>query len=323
MQLMISLDKKILDATSSVAQRMVLYGEKDGLVILIPHQEKKKITLSPNVRVISTGGNKLKQFIRLISYGKKILATIDNASITVQDPFFTGLAGVILRQQTQTTLEIQCHGDFFGNKYYKKTMPAKLLLGRWVIRKADTVRVVGERVKRGVHAAGVPEQKIIVRPVDIDIAETTSDPIDLRTRYDAQKVCIVVGRVEPIKNLSFLIELFATRIRSKYPGYKLLIIGDGSERRVLQQQVLERDLQSHIIFIDWTDPVPYMKAADALLLPSVAEGYGRVVLEARALGCRVIMNAVGVAGYEVQSDETTKIISIDRPDGWVHAMTAV
>ena len=71
--LMVSLDKKILDKESIVAKRMIEYGKKDELFIIIPSKEKKSLDLSQTAHAQSTGGLKPIQFCRLLHLGKKII----------------------------------------------------------------------------------------------------------------------------------------------------------------------------------------------------------------------------------------------------------
>ena len=119
-KIMISLDKKIFDKNSRVAQRMISYGEKEKLFIIIPDFKKQTLELSENVMVQSTGGKKVYQFYSLKKLGIKIAKENNINLITAQDPFFTGLAGSCIKRKTKKKLEIQLHGDFFSSNYYKK-----------------------------------------------------------------------------------------------------------------------------------------------------------------------------------------------------------
>ena len=319
---MISLDKKILDISSPVAERMVSYGYDGDIHILIPDTKKRSVSLSSAVHAESTGGNKIQQFFRLYGLGKKL--TVD--SITTQDPFFTGLVGLRLRKKLGVSLEVQVHGDFFSTEYYKEQNNLKYRIAKYVIMRADKVRVVGERVRESVIALGVPAERVYVAPVAIDVAriESHTATFDLHEQYPQfSSICLTMSRLESVKHLSWLLTVFA-EVRKERPNMGLVIVGDGSERKRLESQVVSLGLQGQVVFVPWTDdPVSYYKSADALLFPSLSEGYGLAPMEANIAGCPVIMNNVGVAGYELPVGSGVTILDIDDADGWKQAIKAV
>jgi glycosyltransferase involved in cell wall biosynthesis len=321
--LMISLDKKILDKDSRVAQRMVEYGKKNDLFILIPYIKKESLDLSKNVHIESTGGNKIQQFFRLKKIGNNILKKEKIDLITTQDPFFTGLIGWLLKKKFKIDLEVQLHGDFFSS-YYKKKNLVKYYLGKIIIKKADKLRVVGERIKKSLIKLGVDKNKIEVKRVKSFTEHKDSVSgiyIDLKKDYpEFEKRFIIVGRLEPVKNIEWLIKLFVEVIKEK-PKYGLFIIGDGSQKNYLKNLVNELNLKNNIIFTGWIElAIASMSTADALLFPSKSEGYGLVVNEALSINCPVIMNDVGVAGYEVKVSDKVKIISVSNKNAWIEAI---
>lgn len=330
---MISLDKKILDPTSAVARRMIEYGKKDELFILIPNAEAKKtISLSNTVRVYSTGGNKLQQYFQLKRKGLQLMRDHDIKFITVQDPSFSGHIGCWLKKKTGATLEIQIHGDFYGSDYYKKNLKdfiSYFLLARRNIRAADRVRVVGERVKKSILALGIDESKIITRSIplwqgDEERAEIHKKDYQEDFSGDYEKYFLFVGRLEKVKNLEWLIDIFSEVVQKHGKNYRLLIVGDGSQKEYLQNLVSRQNLEKNVKFKEWMDiPSEYYERADCLLQPSVSESYSMVVMEAVAAGCPVIMNDVGVANYEVQPSEKVKILPINDREKWIQAILSI
>lgn len=324
--LMISLDKKILDKDSRVAERMIGYGKKDELFIIIPHTEKKTTKLSETVHVQTTGGNKIQQYFRLKKLGKQIIEKEKIELITTQDPFFTGLVGVWLKKKAGVKLEVQLHGDFFGSDYYKKQNRLRYFLGKSIIKKADKLRVVGERAKKGLLDFSIPEEKIEVRPVKIntEFIKNYETRLNLKKGYsDYSKIFLVLGRLESVKNISWIIDLFAEIIKDR-PSYLLLIVGEGSELENLKSKVKNLKLEGNIKFESWTnEPIAYLKGVDCLLFPSLSEGYGMVVIEAYVAGCPVIMNDVGVADYEIEPCEMVKVISTKERNKWIQSIKEV
>jgi len=325
---MISLDKKILDLNSPVAKRMKNYGQEDELFVLVPVAQKKQLSLSANVQVFGTGGNKIGQFFGLIRQGKNIIKQNFIGFITVQDPFFTGLAGWILKKTVKARLEVQLHGDFYSSDYYKTSgwkNYFQYYLGKFIIRRADSLRVVGLRIKDSLLKMGVLDQKIFIQPIKIDARNLSSQPIkiNLKEKYIGyDKIFLCLGRLESVKNLNWLIDVFAQALKSR-PNYLLLIVGQGSERAKLARQIEDFGLEKNIKMEDWTnDPISYLKTVDCLLFSSLSEGYGLSVMEAVAVGCPVFMNDVGVGGYEVKAGEKVKIIPLVK-EKWVEQIMSI
>ena len=325
--LMISLDKKILDPSSAVAQRMIKYGEKDELFILIPHSEKKQIDLSNTVHVWSTGGNKRKQYSQLKKVGLELIKQKEIKFITVQDPSFIGNIGRWLKKKTGAQLEIQVHGDFFNSDYYKllKDRIRYSWFGKKNLLYADRVRVVGERVKKSIIALGVQEEKIEIRPVLIGKDNKGQRERDLHKEFsEYEKIFLLMGRLEDIKNGGWLIDVMAD-IKEEYKkNFLLLIVGEGSEKQYWRNIVAYRHFENNVRFETWTtDPFMYYLNVDCVLFPSLSEGYGLVPMEANAAGTPVIMNNVGVANYELKPSEKVIILPVNDREAWKKAILSI
>ena len=313
---MISLDKKIMDENSPVAARMIEYGKTDELFILIPDNKKQALNLSDTVYVESTGGNKIAQFFRLIKLGKKIIKANEIKAITVQDPFYLGKAGWLLKRKFKLDLEVQLHGDFFGSDYYKKENPLKYRLGKFIIKRADSLRAVSERIKQSLIKIGIAENKIEIKPVkfDAEYIKNYQPKINLREKYPNKKVFLFLGRLAPVKNVDFLQEIFKL-IANQRKDYLLLVVG-GGDIKVKESENIKVE--------NWTnDPISYLKTADCVLFPSLSEGYGLVPMEAVAAGAKVIMSDVGVANYELKPSQTVKIIPLNDKPAWIEAILNV
>lgn len=102
---------------------------------------------------------------------------------------------------------------------------------------------------------------------------------------------LYLGRIDPYKNVSQLIEAFAA-IPSK-KECELWIAGPGDRRYLpaLEAQVKQLNLSHRVKFLDYVphDKLPaLLNRAIALVFPSLWEGFGLPVLEAMACGTPVI-----------------------------------
>ena len=301
--LSLSLDTKILEKNSSVAQRIVWFGDVvDTYTISVPCDEKKEITLADNVCVFGSGGkNKITQFFRLFLLVDGLLKKQKYDVITTQDPFFTGLLGVLLGKKHGIGVEVQVHGwnkeTFFRNA-----------LRNWTIRHAHGVRVVSNRMKQKAQGLGVVAEKITVVPIYTDVQvqkDSTKKMAPGKRRF------ITVSRLVPVKNIALQLQAFAGL--DKELDWSLDIVGDGPEKGILEKKVKELGLEGHVSFLGWCDSeelVRVYNSADCLLLTSNSEGWGRVVIEAGSYSVPTIMTDVGLAGEVVKDGENGIIIPV-------------
>lgn len=91
-----------------------------------------------------------------------------------------------------------------------------------------------------------------------------------------------IGRLDENKNHRFTIEL-AQELRSRGQSFKWLFIGEGPGRDQLQTLVKEKELTDEVFFLGRKDDVHrYYCMFDAVIHPSISEGFGIVPIEAQA-----------------------------------------
>lgn len=101
-----------------------------------------------------------------------------------------------------------------------------------------------------------------------------------------------IGRFDYQKNHEFLINVLkkVTRI---IPDVKLLLIGDGSLRKNIEQQISDLGLMNNVILLGVRNDVNIIiNAFDVFALPSRFEGLGIVLIEAQANGLNCIASDV-------------------------------
>jgi glycosyltransferase involved in cell wall biosynthesis len=107
----------------------------------------------------------------------------------------------------------------------------------------------------------------------------------------------VVARLEPEKGHPTLLEAWPA-VRTAVPDARLLIVGEGSQRELLEVQAASLGLLDGaapaVVFTGRRDDVPAVTAAlDVAVLPSYREAQGLSILEAMALSRPVVASAVG------------------------------
>ena len=110
---------------------------------------------------------------------------------------------------------------------------------------------------------------------------------ELKIDFDFnQKYFLTVCRLnEEQKDVKTLIEAF-----SLYKGdEKLVIAGDGPDRKMLEDLCIEKNIKDKVIFLGMIDnPFIFMKNSQAFILSSKVEGFGLVLVEALHCGAKVI-----------------------------------
>lgn len=124
------------------------------------------------------------------------------------------------------------------------------------------------------------------------------DQLPLRLPRGEQLEClnvIFVGRLTPEKNVSCLIEAVAYLMEQGRP-VNLTIAGSGEERGVLEAECAQRGLRS-VRFLGHVENAELRASrflgADVLVLPSLEERQGKVLLEAMACSVPVVAARVG------------------------------
>ena len=155
----------------------------------------------------------------------------------------------------------------------------------------------------------VPAENTGILPTGIerrnfDVAPETA--AEIRRRYGAEHMplLLTVSRMAGEKNVSFLLESLA-RVKALYgKPFRMLMVGDGPDKKALEERGRQLGLQENLVF---TGTIPneriaaYFKAADAFLFASKTETQGIVVLEAFAGATPVI--AVRASGVEDLVDD--------------------
>ena len=148
---------------------------------------------------------------------------------------------------------------------------------------------VSDGIKNMLKQLGVPAEKIIriYNPIDFSlICKMACDYIDMDETFD--KYIVYVGRLSHVKNVLLLIRAYAL-FREQNTTYKLLIIGDGEDSDNLKHEVKRKGLSENVLFTgSMINPYPYIKKASLLVLPSLSESFGNIVVEAMFLNVTVV-----------------------------------
>lgn len=112
-----------------------------------------------------------------------------------------------------------------------------------------------------------------------------------------KKVLLYVGRLVEVKNLDFLLEVFA-QYAATNANAVLILVGDGQKRKSLTLLAKKLNITNQVIFAgrcEYDTLYAWYRTADYLILPSTYEPFGAVVNEALIAGIPVICSNVAGA----------------------------
>lgn len=239
-----------------------------------------------------------------------------------------GFVAAIIKKFTGVPYIVTAHaGDVF---------PLKSRLLRWfgkvALKNASYCTVNSNATKQAVvEVANVPVD-IIPMGVDLAAFSPAKKSGAIRKRYGIHGPFIfTVGRMAEKKGFKYLIEAMP-KILEKLPEAKLVLIGDGPERRGLEKLTNELNLGSSVVFagkVTHKELENWYATADVFVLPSIVtsdgdtEGLGVVFLEAIASGTPVVGSNVGGIPDIIRHNQTGLLVPQKEPAALAGAIVRV
>jgi len=173
-------------------------------------------------------------------------------------------------------------------------------------RVVDGIVVNCKAVQRHlIEQHSVPEHKIHLCYNTLD--RTRFYPHGRQRPEELQGATLVIGAIcvlRPVKSIATLLDAFA-RVSRNYSRLRLVIVGNGEQRKFLEDRAQELGVASDCLFRDATDTVgEWLRAIDIFVLPSLSEAFSNALMEAMACGCCVIASRVGGSEELVRHRET-------------------
>lgn len=164
----------------------------------------------------------------------------------------------------------------------------RYLVFKFIYRYADSLILLSDGMKNEfVKLCPKIESKIAVIPNGVNLSRFEKIQA-LGQENNYKQYLVTVCRLEYQKGLDILISAFA-KVKKKFPEFKLLLIGEGSQRKKLQQQIEELHLEDSVKMLGFIDnPTPLVKGASLFVLSSRYEGLSNAMLEALCLGVPVV-----------------------------------
>jgi len=216
-----------------------------------------------------------------------------------QHPFVMGGLASAFARDLKLPLVFTFHTRY--DEYVQRYVPIAPRLAGWMAEE-----IVGRYMEKctSIIAPTPSIRDLIWRDYGSSVPVTVvPTPVDLSAYHDLEpgrvratlhlkdaEVLLYVGRLVGEKNLDFLLRAFA-RIAPQRPQARLLMVGDGTHKRSLEQMAHKLDLGSRVVFtgfIPLAEVPHYAAAADLFVFSSTTDTQGLVLIEAMAAGTPVV-----------------------------------
>jgi len=166
-----------------------------------------------------------------------------------------------------------------------------------------------------------PRSSVLHCSIDLQPFRSLPDRDEVRTSLGIRGDEIVVGHVgrfDPQKNHSFLVEVAAEAARRE-PRLRLLLVGEGPRRTLIEEQVRALGMASCTTFLG-SRP---LRAMDLFLFPSRWEGLGLAAIEAQAAGLRCLISDCVPVDVDVAPGLVHRLSLSAGVSKWAEALIAV
>lgn len=230
-----------------------------------------------------------------------------------------------LPKEAVTALQAPLKGTITWGKPF-----SLLLRARNLLRDADLVLTSNPREAALLYAR-YPEQRIEIVPHAIDSAPFSIDQREAALKaypeIAGRDLLLIVGRIDPVKNPLWVIEQLPSLLRL-YPNLKLLLAGactNASYAKLLWQRVAELQLSEAVLWVGElppTDPrlIGLIQQAKVLILPSLSETFGLVILEAWAAGTAVLASRTSGAVSLIEPGKSGSLFDLEDPSSFSRAL---
>lgn len=276
-------------ATNVNRLRKILISDKTDVVInqwglpYIPCRVLNKAKKGLDIKTIAVYHNQINTNARI----KKVEITIASAHNPLEKTLLN-IQKMIVRQITSASM-------------------------RYVYHHSDIYQVLSPSyVELFKHFTGIKNpQKLMVQTNPVTVNASSYH----YSQTEKQKEIIYMGRIDyNQKRVYRVIDTWAL-LENEFPDWHLTIIGDGIERKNIEQKVTDLKLK-HVSFEGFQKPEPYYKRASLLLLTSEYEGFPLVLAECMSYGVVPIVYDSYSAVKDIVDNQVNGIILPYHSNGY-------
>jgi starch synthase len=301
-------------------------------------------------QMVAVGGNLMSfELIRAL-WRKPGLAVIHSHALGR-----IGAIGQMLARRRRLPFLVTIHGgvyDLPGPLKHSLNAPASegwdwgklcglLLRSRQLLSEADAIITCNGREAALIRERH-PGKLVVVQPHGVPVKLYQHDhraaARSAFSQVQERDVLLAVGRIDAVKNQSWLVEQMPGLIRW-HPNLLLVLVGAATDQgyaEALIRRIGLLGLEQNVLLAGGLPPgdprlIGLMQEARAVVLPSVSETFGLVILEAWAAGTAVISTRTSGASSLIEHGKTGLLFDLARPEEfhasmnelWTNPETAV
>lgn len=222
------------------------------------------------------------------------------------------------------------HGHVFHSYFGRFKTRLFKTIERSLAKKADAIIAISEIQKQELtekHRICSPD-KVRVIPLGFDLLPFHEKRKEHREEKrkslglkDGEIAIAIVGRLAPIKNHDFFLDVMSDVLVKTEKTVKVFIVGDGSEREQIERKVKEINKihNNSIVLTSWVSDIGAFNAGmDIICLTSNNEGTPVSLIEAQAAKIPVVTTDVGGVRDIVVDGDTGFIVPVKDRVGYVN-----
>lgn len=205
------------------------------------------------------------------------------------------------------------------NNWFNKVKYNQLALKKILCVSQNALQTTQTLLKDNPH-------KCLVIYDGIDLQRFNHAPTHtLQKQYKLTEQSIVIANIaalEPEKDVLTFINAAEIMLKKTEQPLQFFIVGDGSQKKSLEQEVANRNLQGKILFTGFiADIATILPDIDILLVTSLKEGLCSIALEAFAAGKPVVASNIAGINEIVLSNQTGLTATVGNAESFAEQTT--
>ncbi len=265
-------------------------------------------------------------WVRMVWIGARWLRRQRVDVVQAQDPFYCGLAALVLGWWFRVPVNLCVYGpNGFDPHWVGSHWTHRILgwVGRAVLRRSDFVQVDGVLTLRRLAEGGIEPWRVFLKPVvPCDLGRFLE--LGLERVAGGVVRLLFVGRLVGQKNLPLLLDALVRMRGRGLPAFELVLAGSGPEEGALRRAVENLGLGEQVRFrgaVERSEIAACFGGADVLVLSSDFEGYARVLMEGAAAGLPIVCTQVSGAEEAVEDGVSGFVVPVGDAHGLADALS--